>query len=135
MNVELVAFGIEHVDEVLAPFFNSACLARAQLHEPGDFGIHPAPSLVVGRASRSADVQVEVDPVLDDLPFWNPLEKDARADAIRIDHGAGRVPLTLGDPLRLQEVRPRAKAGGGSSSLHSTPPPPKAPLYSRFPHS
>src|SRR5207302_8422623 len=100
LNVELVAVGVEHVDEVLAPLLDGACLASAQLHQPGDFPIDAASPLAVGRTSRSADVQVEMDPMLDGFLFGYPLKKDPRADPVRIDHGAGRIPLALGNPLR-----------------------------------
>src|SRR5256885_3116418 len=101
LNVELVAIGVEHVDEVFAPLLDGACPASAQLHQPLDFRIDPASSFIVGRASRSADVQVEMDSILDGFLFGYPLKVDPRAHPIRIDHRATRIPLALGNPLRL----------------------------------
>ena len=33
LNVELVAFGVEHVDEILAPLFHDPRLSAAERHE------------------------------------------------------------------------------------------------------
>src|SRR6202022_366581 len=110
MNVELVAFGIEHVDKVAAALFNRPGFAASDPKDPLDLGVDPAAALVLGRAKPAPDVQVEMNPVFYGFPFWNLLEVDTRAHAIRIDDGVGRVPFTFGNPLRLQEVRPRGKA-------------------------
>src|SRR5205807_10471291 len=83
---------------------------RAQFHQTRDLGAAPSTPFVVGCPSWPAYVQVEVDPVRDDFRLRDPLEKASWTGPIRVDHGTGRGPLTLGNPLRLQEVRPRGKS-------------------------
>src|SRR5260370_34984465 len=107
MNVELVAFGIEHVDEVAAALFDRPAFSGSQLQDPVDLRIDPAPSFALRCAKSAPDVQVQMTPVLDALLFRHLLEEDAGAGAIRIDDGAGGIPLVLGNPLRSSEGVPR----------------------------
>jgi hypothetical protein len=64
-------------------------------------------ALVERRAPGATDVEVEVQPVLGRFAFWNPLDEDARRDAVGIDDGPGVVPVLLGDLHRSGPVVPR----------------------------
>src|SRR3989442_12070185 len=57
LDVELVAFRIEHVDEVLASLFHDPHLPRLQPNQPFHLGVDPAASLLRRRGPRPANVQ------------------------------------------------------------------------------
>jgi len=54
LNVELVPFGIDHVDEVLAAHFPGLELVSPEGDEALDLGIDPPAALVFGRRGSRA---------------------------------------------------------------------------------
>src|SRR5579864_6382583 len=88
LNVELVPFGIDQVDEVLAAYVPGLKLVRPEDDEALDLSIDPPAAFVVGsRGFRASHVEVKVNAVLDNLLFRHPLEVDPRTRPVRVDHG------------------------------------------------
>ena len=71
-----------------------ACAERLQSR---DFGVNKRLSLVNRDAAPARDIEIEVHPVLGDLPFGHLLEEQAGSDAVRILRSSGVVPPFLGD--------------------------------------
>ena len=99
MHVELVAFGIEHVDEGAAALFDRTGFTGSETQDPVDLRIDPATPLALRRAKSAPDVQVEMNPVLNALPLRHLLEEDPWTRSIGIDDSARGIPEALGNPL------------------------------------
>src|SRR5439155_14625094 len=71
-----------------------------------DFGVNKRLSLVNRDAAPARDIEIEVHPVLGDLPFGHLLEEQAGFGAVRRVRSWGVVPRFLADAFRTRPIVP-----------------------------
>jgi hypothetical protein len=96
---ELVALDVIHDVVAFAALFDEADPRGPETDGALDRSIDSDAPLLVGCAPGSADVDVEMDSVLELLRLGNALEEDPRPAALGVADSAGRVPFALGDTV------------------------------------
>jgi hypothetical protein len=114
VDIELVALGILHAHRVVvedAVLHQGANGGGAQVNQPASFGVDPPFAGLDRVGPRSAGVDVEVQPVLDDLGLLDCVEPDARPVAVGVTDPVCAVgKLLLGYPELAVEVVPGGEA-------------------------
>src|SRR5262249_22828252 len=102
LKAKLVALRVCHDDPILPALLHRTQLGRSDTTEPLHRRLDVQAPVVEGDVATAADVEVEMDAILDHLGFRHLLEVEARAAPLGINEGARGVPLVLSNPLRGQ---------------------------------
>src|SRR5207237_10224797 len=106
LQAELVPLGVLHHEPNLAALFDLAHSCGALALEARRHRLDGSLALLDRRMSPATDVDVEVHAVLGGFPLGDALEIETGPDALRVDDGAGRVPLLPWHSGVAQEVLP-----------------------------
>src|SRR5262249_8215805 len=97
-----VAFRVSHDDPVFPVLLERAQWGGSRPPQAIHLGIDSCAPLLDSDMPATADVEVEVDAILDDLGFRHPLEVDTWSTPLGVDDRTCRVPLIFGNPLCRQ---------------------------------
>lgn len=111
LDAELVAFWVPHDNPVLPALREHLDLRSPDIDEGIYVMVDGIDAIDIVHAGTPAGVDVEMDAILGGLAFWHPLEEQTRANAVRIDQGAGVIPILLGNLYFASPVIPRIEPG------------------------